>query len=168
MDSLFPTTYEESRARFLYDAELLRPRWIATRLETHSLEDFPELGIDWLWAEPRTKETLVIVSTGEHGIEAYVGSAMLKIFMEESAPRLDAGKTGLLLVHAINPWGMKNYRKVNENGVDLNRNFIFDGAFDSSINPDFSKLNTCSCRHPLCVPLRLKIYCLPDGHSKLL
>lgn len=140
MDSLFPESYEASRARFLRDAELLRARWASSRLEHYPLKKFPDLSIDWLWAEPDTKRTLVIVSTGQHGIEGYVGSAMLKLFMEDFASRIDTSHTGLLLVHAINPWGMKHYRKVNENGVDLNRNFILDGSFDPATNPDFLSL----------------------------
>jgi len=140
MDAFFPESYEASRARFLCDVDLLRTKWNTSRLESHRLKDFPDLSIDWLWAEPRVKENLILVSTGEHGIEGYVGSAMLKLFMDGFAPRLNTQNTGLLLVHAINPWGMKYNRKVNEKGVDLNRNFIFDGSFDPSINPDFSKL----------------------------
>ncbi len=140
MDSLFPESYEASRARFLRDIEPLRAKWGFSHLETHPLKNFPDLSIDWLWAEPETKENLIILSTGQHGIEGYVGSAMLKIFMDEFAPRIDSHNTGLLLVHAMNPWGMKYERKVNENGVDLNRNFILNGVFDKSINPDFPKL----------------------------
>src|SRR6185503_7653886 len=140
MNAFFPESYEASRARFLRDVDLLRTKWNTSRLESYRLKDFPDLSIDWLWAEPRIKENLILVSTGQHGIEGYVGSAMLKIFMDGFAPRLNTENTGLLLVHAINPWGMKYNRKVNEKGVDLNRNFIFDGSFDPSINPDFSKL----------------------------
>jgi len=140
MDFSYPESYEASRAGFLRDVERLRSRWNSSRLEAHVLKNFPDLSVDWLWAEPQQKENLIIVSTGEHGIEGYVGSAMLKVFMDEFAPRIHAGNTGLLLIHAINPWGMKHGRKVNENGVDLNRNFIFNGVFDRSVNPDFSKL----------------------------
>jgi hypothetical protein len=140
MNSLFPSSYESSRARFLQEVEPMRTKWAESRLGTYPLKIDPTLSIDWLWAEPHKKETLVIVSTAQHGIEGYVGSAMLKVFMDEFAPRIDPEKTGLLLVHAINPWGMKHNRKVNENGVDLNRNFIFNGVFDKSINPDFSRL----------------------------
>src|SRR6185503_11459546 len=61
----------------------------------------------------------------------------MKIFIEEFAPRLDPENTGFLLIHGLNPWGMKYHRKVNENSVDLNRNFVFDGNFDPSINPEF-------------------------------
>ena len=112
MDSLFPETYEASRARFLRDVEPLRRKWDSSRLETHPLQNFPDLSIDWLWAEPRAKENLVVISTAEHGIEGYVGSAMLKVLMDDCAPRMNPEKTGLLLIHAINPWGMKNRLRV--------------------------------------------------------
>jgi len=137
MDSLFPESYEASHARFLRDVGLLRPKWPSSRLESHQLKDHPDLSIDWFWAESKIKENLVIVSTGEHGIEGYVGSAMLKIFMDEFAPRINVENTGLLLVHAINPWGMRNHFRVNQNNVDLNRNFVFNVNFDPKINPDY-------------------------------
>lgn len=140
MDNLFPDTYEASRARFLVDAEGLRARWPASRLEAHPLKTFPDLSIDWLWAEPARKETLVLISTAEHGIEGYVGAAMLKLFMAYFAPRLNPENTGLLLAHAINPWGMKYHKRVNPQHVDLNRNFVFDGHYDPAINPDFQRL----------------------------
>ena len=138
MDSPFPKSYEASRARFLRDVDLLRPHWHASRLESHPLKNHPALSIDWFWAEPRVKENLVVISTAEHGIEGYVGSAMLKLFMDEFAPRLNPENTGLLLVHAINPWGMHHHLRVNPNHVDLNRNFNVDGVFSAEINPDYN------------------------------
>ena len=137
MDSYFPSSYEDSRTRFLSSLNLIRQKWHSTQLETHPLKNFPDLSIDWLWAHTPKKETLIIISTGEHGIEGYVGYALLKIFIEEFAPQLYSENTGLLLIHALNPWGMKYHRKVNENSVDLNRNFVFDGNFDATINPEF-------------------------------
>ncbi|MCI0609978.1 MAG: M14 family metallopeptidase [Anaerolineae bacterium] len=137
MDKYFPSSYEDSRARFLQSLNLIQQKWHSTLLETHPLKDHSDLSIDWLWAHAHKKETLVIISTAEHGIEGYVGSAMMKIFIEEFAPRLNPENTGLLLIHGLNPWGMKHHRKVNENSVDLNRNFVFDGDFDPAINPEF-------------------------------
>jgi hypothetical protein len=141
MDGYFPKSYEASRARFLRQAEALGARWPAARLEAYRLKEHPGLSIDWLWALPPVKESLFMVSTGEHGIEGYVGSAILKLFMEEFAPRLDAGRCGLLLVHAINPWGMKHRLRVNPNNVDLNRNFILGGKYEPMINPDYGALD---------------------------
>jgi hypothetical protein len=140
MDSHFPDSYEDSRARFTRDASLLRAKWPDSHLEKYPLKNFPDLSIDWLWAHPRKKENLVVISTAEHGIEGYVGAAMLKIFMDEFAPRLNTENTGLLLVHAINPWGMQNRYRVNPNSVDLNRNFVLNGNYSAEINPDYDLL----------------------------
>ena len=142
MDSLFPASYETSRARFLQDADSLCLKWTSSHLETHPLKNFPDLSIDWLWAEPPHTENLVLISTAQHGIEGYVGSAMLKIFMDEFATRMNSENTGLLLIHAINPWGMKKRMRVNPNHVDLNRNFIFDGNYSPEINPDYDLIET--------------------------
>lgn len=140
MDDYYPDSYETSRDRFRLSPGLLSSNWPFARLESHPLSADPRLSIDWVWAEPPRKENLVIISIGEHGIEGYVGAAMQKLFIEEFAPRLNPKNTGLLLVHAINPWGMQRRRKVNENSVDPNRNFIFAGDFDPSINPDYKAL----------------------------
>lgn len=140
MEPLFPSSYEDSRTRFILDVERLRTKWADSRLESVPLKSDPSLSIDYVWAEPHQKENLVVISTGLHGIEGYVGSAMLKIFMDEFAPKLNPENTGLLLVHAINPYGMRNRRRYNENNVDLNRNFVWDEAFDPQINPDYEPL----------------------------
>ena len=140
MEMLFPESYEVSRQRFQREADRLRARWASSHLETHALRDFPVLSLDWLWAQPAAKENLLMVSTAQHGIEGYVGSAMLKVFMDEFAPRLKSETTGLLLLHAINPWGMQNRLRVNANHVDLNRNFILDGDYSPGIKPDYDLL----------------------------
>jgi hypothetical protein len=150
----FPASYAESRRGFLQSTGPVCARWPVCVPGKHILEDHPDLSIDWLWAEPRQKEHLVIVSTGQHGIEGYVGAAMLKLFIEEFAPRLDPENTGLLLVHAINPWGMQNNRKVDANGVDLNRNFDFTERFDPAINPEFKQIaSLVNPQRPLGPPL---------------
>lgn len=67
---------------------------------------------------------LVIINSGIHGAEAFTGSALQAHFLEEVALRdLDWRRTKVLLIHAFNPWGYANGRRVTENNVDLNRNF---------------------------------------------
>lgn len=155
MDDNYPDTYESARERFRLSLSLITLKWPDAQPENHPLSADPALTIDWVWAEPQQKKNLVILSTGEHGIEGYVGAAMMKVFIEEFAPRLDAQNTGLLLIHAINPWGMKHHRKVNENNVDLNRNFIFDGNFDPTINLDYKALDfLLTPQRPVGTPMR--------------
>lgn len=154
INTLFPAGYEESRARFRQNLERVQRRWPSARLNQHRLTGDEDLTIDWLEAEPLEKsERLLLFTTGEHGIETYVGSAMLQLFVDEYLDRLDPKTTGLLLVHAINPWGMQQKRRVNRQNIDLNRTFIWsaDGAaamagaagekpFDPAYNPDYGRL----------------------------
>ena len=55
---------------------------------------------------------------------------------------MDPQDTGLLLVHAINPWGMQVKRRTNPYNVDLNRNFVINQtSLDPSFNPKYEELN---------------------------
>jgi hypothetical protein len=139
--SLFPDTYEESRNRFRDNLAVVQQFWPHARLSHTRLPGDEDLTIEWTYADALEKnEKVFILTMGEHGIEGYVGSAMQQRFIEKFMTRLDPKKTGLLLVHAINPWGMKHHRRVNANNVDLNRNFIYEGSFDPAINPDYDKV----------------------------
>jgi hypothetical protein len=140
MTDFFPSSYEDSRERFRQSLSLLQSNWPDARLENHPLKDHPDLSIDWMWAEPARKENILLLTTALHGVEGFVGSAMQSLFMQEYLPRLDPENTGLLLVHAINPWGMKHRERYNSNNVDLNRNFIPDGTYDPALNPLYPEL----------------------------
>jgi len=137
-----PDTYESSRDRFHEALANIRDLWPAARLTGHSLPGTEDLSIDWIAApSTRRKDKLLVLTTGEHGIEGYVGSAMLHLFIEEYLPRLNAAEIGLLLVHIINPWGMKHHRRVNADNVDLNRNFGKEMAPLAEINPVYVSLD---------------------------
>jgi hypothetical protein len=142
MDTYYPNSYEDSRARFTRDVDLLHDKWPDTQLGKHPLAADPQLSIDWAWLHARKKQNLFVISTAEHGIEGYVGAAMLKLFMDEFAPRLNPENTGLLLIHAINPWGMQNRYRVNPGNVDLNRNFVHGGNYSPEINRDYDLIRS--------------------------
>ena len=76
MDSLFPQSYEDSCARFIRDVDLLRPKWADTRLESYPLKSHPSLSNDYVWAEPRKKENLIIITTSEHGVNIRFGQTL--------------------------------------------------------------------------------------------
>jgi hypothetical protein len=140
--TLIPDSYEQSRARFRARADSIHTRWPASRLTSQPLPDNDDLTIDWISADALASEDrLFVLTTAQHGIEGYLGSAMLELFIEEYLPRLDPQATGLLLVHTINPWGMKHWKRTNPNNVDLNRNFV-DGDFATlaGTNLDYPKL----------------------------
>jgi hypothetical protein len=124
----YTDTYEKSRSDFRSFLGEIKKKWPAAELYKFPVEaGSDDLTIDLIKALPvKEMKRLLFLSTGLHGIEGYVGSAVLKLFIKEYMPQLNPDLTGLYLVHAINPWGMKHRRRVNENNVDLNRNFIYE------------------------------------------
>ena len=140
--SLFPETYESSRERFRGYLSTIKKMWNKAELHQHVMSFDNELSIDWIYSEATEKnERILVFTTGEHGVEGYVGSAMMHMFIENHMPKLDPRTTGILLVHAINPWGMKNHRRGNKDNIDLNRTFMLDPQFDPSFNPAYDKLD---------------------------
>lgn len=142
---MYPESYTQSRARFRAHLPGVRSRWRSARLESYSLEDYPDLTIDWIGAEAPQPRRLFMLTTGVHGIEGYVGSAMLELFITEFLPRLDPLDTSLVLLHAVNPWGMHHRRRFNPHNVDLNRNFIPQWGGLDSINPEYDRLLAFLC-----------------------
>ncbi len=88
--------------------------------------DGEALSIDVASIGSRTADHAVVVSSGLHGIEGFVGSAIQLAWLQ----RLAAGEATLLrgtrfvLLHGLNPFGFAQRRRVNERNVDLNRNFL--------------------------------------------
>ena len=139
----FPESYEASRIEFQAALDQFRQIWPEARLVSHRLQASEDLTIDWIGTDAlEEKRRLLVLSSGEHGVEAYVGSAIVQLFIQEFLHRLDPEGTGVLVFHAINPWGMKHRRRVNQANVDLNRNFVLDpNDFDASFNPDYERLD---------------------------
>jgi hypothetical protein len=74
---------------------------------------------------PGTRSGAILHTSGTHGIEGYAGSA-IQLALLESMGSLSNDRPALIFVHAVNPYGMANYRRFNEHNVDLNRNSIPD------------------------------------------
>ena len=105
-----------------------------------------DLTIDIGWFGSPAPKRAFIHSSGLHGVEGFAGSAIQLQWLEDGIPE-PAPDSAIVLVHALNPFGMAWLRRVNENNVDLNRNFLgadseFSGvpdnyaALDSFLNPE--------------------------------
>lgn len=139
----FPKTYKQSRERFRQNLKDIQKKWPGAQLQNLVISATEDLSIDWISAGAADEENQCLVLTsGIHGVEGFVGSAMMDLFIQNYLGQLNPIKTGLLLVHALNPWGMEHRRRVNSNNVDLNRNFMSDPiTFQEEFNPDYNKLN---------------------------
>ena len=116
---------------------------LGTEIYSHPVNEADGLYIDAFYLPAGENQTnLVVLTTGVHGIEGYIGSVMLDVFFQEVYPTLDSTNTGVLVVANVNPYGMKYHRRYNENNVDLNRNFILDwDSFDRASNKDYPKVH---------------------------
>ncbi|MDZ4379878.1 MAG: DUF2817 domain-containing protein [Parvibaculum sp.] len=67
---------------------------------------------------------LLMVTSGTHGIEGYLGSEIQSRLLAEGIVASGSRDCHAVMVHAVNPYGFAWHRRVNEDNVDLNRNFI--------------------------------------------
>jgi hypothetical protein len=85
-----------------------------------------------------TTNMLVMISS-THGVEGHCGSGAEIAWLRTGGPARLPKDTGALLVHAINPYGFAWTRRVNEDNVDLNRNFVdHDKAYPG--NEDYAAI----------------------------
>ena len=117
---------------------------LGVEIVSHPVNESDGLYIDSFYLPSESeKRNLIVLTTGVHGMEGYIGSVMLDVFFQEVYPTLDTQHTGVLVVANVNPYGMKYYRRYNESNVDLNRNFILDWeTFDLSSNKEYPKVDT--------------------------
>ncbi|WP_431803943.1 M14 family metallopeptidase [Halobacillus andaensis] len=137
----FSSTYEESRNAFRKLLDAVRKKWPAAELTTKKIGQEEDLTIDTIYSEAlHSNEQVVFFTTGEHGIEGYAGAAVTQMFAEHYLDHLDPSTTGICLIHALNPWGMKHMRRVTENNIDLNRNYFYNpSSVPSDINENFAE-----------------------------
>ena len=138
----FYTTYDEIREHLGERVNLLKAAGVEVETESYAIDESDGLYIDNIYLPSQNERTnLIVLTTGVHGMEGYIGSVMLDVFFEEIYPTLDTSDTGILIVANINPYGMKYMRRYNENNVDLNRNFIENwDEFDLSSNKEYPKV----------------------------
>ena len=138
----FYTSYDEIRLHIKDVVTNLRNEGINVEASEYAVDESDELYIDTIYLPSiREKENLIVLTTGVHGMEGYIGSVMLDVFFKEIYPTIDTEETGILVVANVNPYGMKYMRRYNENNVDLNRNFILDWTnFDLTSNKDYPEV----------------------------
>jgi hypothetical protein len=84
------------------------------------------LSTDVIWiGDADAKKVLVLIS-GTHGVEGFCGSAIQSFILQalQASWLVLPPNTALLLIHALNPWGMHWARRCDHEGIDINRNFV--------------------------------------------
>ena len=138
-----PLTYDESRARF-HRAAVEAALPVTSHAISARGPAGQELTIDVVAVGPERPHHALVVLSGVHGVEGFVTSAM----QCDLLGRLDVGslpaELGVLVVHAVNPWGMAWWRRQNESNVDLNRNWRRD-EISPPRNEAYAELHPIAC-----------------------
>jgi hypothetical protein len=130
---MFAETYAEAREAFRAEAQAAGGQ--LETLDVVEVEGHGMLTIDAAIFGPESSRALV-VSSGLHGVEGFAGSAIQRQCIASGASE----GVRVVLIHALNPFGMACSRRVNENNIDLNRNFCADAAEFSGASDGYRML----------------------------
>jgi len=153
----FAASYAEARVKFL-EAAATASLPIASHPLALPGRDGETLALDTALDGPTDAGRLLILSSACHGVEGHGGSGVQVFALHDAEWRglaRDAGVT-VLYLHALNPHGFSHGRRVTQEGVDLNRNFV-DFSQPLPDNADYRAL------HPWLLPAHWP----PDAANKL-
>jgi len=139
----FSANYPEARTKFL---EVAREAGAIHQQITHPEKgpDGGDLSTDVAWLGPRDAERVLVMISGTHGVEGFCGSgAQVDWLRRGEASRLPSGMAALM-IHAVNPYGFAWLRRVTNENVDLNRNWV-DFSAPLPKNPGYDELSEAIC-----------------------
>ena len=163
----FSKDYFQARDRFIKSINELKGQGHQVSHDTLTLDckgpNQENLCIEIATIGSIDSDNLILYSSGIHGVEGFAGSAIqLSVleYLKNTSPITDYC---IVFIHIINPYGMAWHRRVNENNVDMNRNFIKDHQGEPE---GYAKIDTFL--NPKSVPPKLDLMFLPRGISLLL
>jgi Protein of unknown function (DUF2817) len=143
----FSEDYITARRRFLESANAVEASIHTLQLPSRTPDNEP-LSIDIAWIGTSTPARALIHTSGLHGVEGFAGSA-IQLALLDQCPSVPSDGA-ILVVHTLNPYGMSWLRRVNENNVDLNRNFIASDDQRADASALYRKLDPFL--NPACLP----------------
>ncbi|HEY6086725.1 MAG TPA: M14 family metallopeptidase [Burkholderiaceae bacterium] len=136
----FAATYAEARAKFLNAAAVAG---LDAESHVHPMlgRDGEALAMDVVREGTREAASLLLITSGCHGVEGFCGSGVQVALLRDAAWHAVLRDSGVavLYVHALNPYGFSWLRRVTHEGVDLNRNF-HDFSKPLPANPGYEEL----------------------------
>jgi hypothetical protein len=158
---VFSRDYFAARSRFRAAAERSGFELVPSPIQAHG-PGGEALFVDFARRGPSAPRTAVVVSSGTHGVEGFFGSALQLLLLDRVLSRRALpAHTALLFVHAINPYGFAWRRRVNEQNIDLNRNFLLRGKSFAGAPAAYRELD--SLLNPPTPPTLLEPFWLKAG-----
>ncbi len=138
-DGYFPSSYETSRARFRENCQKWADQGGQCGFKKIESQKDQDLTVDFgYFGKGGTR--LLVIESGIHGPEAPAGAAVLQLVFEKYLDQLLKHNVDVLMVHALNPYGFKHWRRTDENNVNLNRNFPAGNSIYESKNLAYARL----------------------------
>ena len=81
----------------------------------------------------------LVLCSGTHGVEGFAGSGIQTGLLREGIASKIKANVGIIMIHAINPYGFAYLRRFNEDNIDLNRNFV-DHSRDHPPNDGYGQV----------------------------
>ncbi|HEY4344381.1 MAG TPA: M14 family metallopeptidase [Parvibaculum sp.] len=155
----FSDTYQQARSRFLAAAKAAGAELVH---HIHPLKgpDGAEIATDVARIGPASARQILGFGSGTHGVEGFCGSGVETALLSNGFAEALPADTALVFIHAINPWGFAWGRRVNEDNVDLNRNFL-DHAKPRPANPGYDGI------YDAVNPKELSEEAIADGRAKM-
>jgi hypothetical protein len=142
--SCFSSKYGEARQKFL-DAVKESGLMLTTHINPHKGAEGEELATDVAWAGSVLNDRVLIVQSATHGVEGFCGSGIQVGLLRSGVWKEVPAGIALVFVHAVNPYGFSWLRRVNEDNVDLNRNFVDHFTRNYPDNPGYRELRDLIC-----------------------
>jgi hypothetical protein len=122
-DSCFAHSYIEARRNFL-EACSTAATFIKSWQDPLRGIAAEKLYLDLAWFDDVAAKKVLVLISGTHGVEGYCGSGIQVSSVRANWHRQANSDVAIAMIHGLNPYGMSHFRRVNEDGVDVNRNFI--------------------------------------------
>ena len=133
----FAASYAQGRAKFL---EAAKPFSVVSFEHPGRGPDGDRLFTDVAVVGEPSATKVLLANSATHGVEGFCGSGALTAWLSSDGPKTMRPDVRAVIVHAINPHGFAWLRRVNEDNVDLNRNFV-DHDAPAPLNADYEALH---------------------------
>ena len=119
VNEYFAHSYSEARTKFLATARAAGSRLAQYVLPNIRGPNDEDLIVDVALLGAQDPRNLLVLISGTHGVEGFCGSGCQIGYLADQLYEALSSTTGLLLVHALNPFGFAWLRRVNEDNIDL-------------------------------------------------
>jgi hypothetical protein len=119
----FSTDYQDARQKFCAAAAACGGQFRSYRNPTLGPRG-ERLFMDTVRFGDDEAPNMLVLMAATHGVEGYCGSGAMVNWLKSGGPAKLPRGTGALLIHGVNPHGFAWMRRVNEDNVDVNRNFV--------------------------------------------